>query len=187
MLRSIRPSAALLAGLVAASMPGRPAAAAPPALQTAVVAPLSGIVRADGRPLPGATLIVRGVTAGGATLTRTLKSDPDGTFVLSDAAEGLYTVLSVVPGFRPAIARLFHRPAGPEGALSFVRIDLERPSGVLPEAPAGVLDPWSARAVVAGDVLREVPAIFAALDAAPAPAPSTPLLASARDARAAIP
>ena len=187
MLRSIRPSAALLAGLVAASLPGRPAASSPPALRTAVVAPLSGIVRADGRPLPGATLVVRGVMAGGATLMRTLKSDPDGTFVLSDAAEGLYTVLSVVPGFRPAIARLFHRPAGPEGALSFVRIDLERPSGVLPEAPTGVLDPWSARAVVAGDILREVPAILAALDATPAPAASVPLMASARDARAALP
>ncbi|MBK9063576.1 MAG: carboxypeptidase regulatory-like domain-containing protein [Acidobacteria bacterium] len=187
MPRSTRPSAALLAGLVAALLPGRPAPAAPPALRPAVVAPLSGIVRADGRPVPGATLVVRGVMSGGAMLMRTVKSDSDGTFVLSDAAEGLYTVLSVVPGFRPAVARLFHRPAGPEGALSFVRIDLERPSGVLPETETGALDAWSARAVVSGDVLREVPAILAALDAAPAPAAYVPLLASARDARAAVP
>jgi hypothetical protein len=185
--RPIRPSAVLLAGIVAASLPGRPAAAAPPALRAAVVAPLSGIVRADGRPIPGATLVVRGVTAGGATLMRLVKSEPDGTFVLPDAAEGLYTILSVVPGFRPAMARLFHRPAGPEGALSFVRIDLERPSGVLPETETGALDAWSARAVVSGDVLREVPAILAALDAAPVPGPAATLLALARDTRVAVP
>jgi hypothetical protein len=150
------------------------------------VAPLSGIVRADGRPVPGATLVVRGVTAGGAMFMRLIKSEPDGTFVLSDAAEGLYTVLSVVPGFRPAVVRLFHRPAGPEGALSFVRLDLERPSGVLPETPDGALDPWSARAVISGDVLREVPAILAALESAPAPAASATLLA-AKDNRVALP
>ena len=112
------------------------------------MAPLSGIVRADGRPVPGATLVVRGVTAGGAMFMRLVKSEPDGTFVLPDAAEGLYTVLSVVPGFRPAVARLFHRPAAAEGALSFVRLDLERPSGVLPETATGALDAWGARAVV---------------------------------------
>jgi hypothetical protein len=182
--QTFRPYAALLAGLVAASLPGR-ASAAPPRALPAVVAPLSGIVRVDGRPVPGATLVVRGVMAGGATLMRLVKSEPDGTFVLADAAEGLYTVLSVVPGFRPAVARLFHRPGGAEGAVSFVRIDLERPSGVLPEAAGGVLDPWSARAVVSGDVLREVPAILAALDVAAAPAAA--LLASAKDTRVAIP
>jgi hypothetical protein len=118
---------------------------------------------------------------------RLVKSDADGTFVLSDAAEGLYTVLSVVPGFRPAVARLFHRPAGPEGTVSFVRIDLERPSGVLPETPDGALDAWSARAVVSGDVLRDVPAILAALDATPVAAPPATLLASARDTRVGLP
>ncbi len=183
----LRLSAALLAGLVAALVPGRPGAAAPPPIRAAVVAPLSGIVRADGRPVPGATLVVRGVTAGGATFLRLIKSEPDGTFVLSDAAEGLYTVLSVVPGFRPAVARLFHRPASGDGALSFVRIDLERPSGVLPETEGGALDAWSARAVVSGDVLREVPAILAALDATPEPAASSTLTAAAHGPRAAVP
>ena len=185
MPRSPRPVVALLVGLVAAWVPGRPGTAAP--IRAATVAPLSGIVRADGRPLPGATLVVRGVTAGGATFLRLIKSEPDGTFVLADAAEGLYTVLSVVPGFRPAVARLFHRPASADGSLSFVRIDLERPSGVLPETPDGALDAWSARAVVSGDVLREVPAILAALDATPAPAASSTPLAAAQQGRAAVP
>ncbi|MCM3876539.1 MAG: carboxypeptidase-like regulatory domain-containing protein, partial [Thermoanaerobaculia bacterium] len=118
-------------------------------------APLSGIVRAGGVPVPGVSLIVRGVTAGGATVVKFLKSDRDGTFVLGDAAEGLYTVLSVVPGFRPALARVMHR-AVPDGALSFVRLDLEPPAGILPEMTGGPLDVWIARAVAPGDVLRDV-------------------------------
>jgi hypothetical protein len=187
-LRTLRPTAALLAGLAAVSLPGRAAFAAPPAaIPAAAVAPLSGIVRADGRPIPGASLVVRGVTAGGATFLRLIKSEPDGTFVIPNAAEGLYTVLSVVPGFRPAVARLFHRPAADDGTLSFMRIDLERPTGVLPESPDGALDPWSARAVVSGDVLRDVPAILAALDATPAPAAPAGVLASTRDTRVALP
>jgi hypothetical protein len=151
------------------------------------VAPLSGVVRADGHPVPGATLVVRGVVAGGAMFMRLVKSERDGTFVLSDAAEGLYTVLSVVPGFRPAVARLLHRPGGTDGALSFVRLDLERPTGVLPETPGGSIDAWSARAVASGDVLRDVPAILAALDASPATPAAATLLASASNTRVALP
>jgi len=129
-------------------------------------APLSGIVRAGGVPIPGASLVVRGVTAGGATVVKLLKSDRDGTFVVGDAAEGLYTVLSVVPGFRPALARLMHR-AAPDGSLSFVRLDLESPNGILPESSGGPLDVWIARAVAPGDVLRDVPALLAALEEGP--------------------
>jgi hypothetical protein len=171
---------------MAAWLPGRAAGAEAPAIAAAVVSPLSGIVRANGRPMPGASLVIRGVTAGGATFMRLIKSEPDGTFVIPNAAEGLYTVLSVVPGFRPAVARLFHRPSSTDGTLSFMRIDLERPSGVLPETEDGALDAWSARAVVAGDVLRDVPAILAALDATPTPAAQTTFLAS-KDARVALP
>jgi hypothetical protein len=145
-------------------------------------APLSGIVRAGGVPVPGASLIVRGVTAGGATVVKLLKSDRDGTFVLGDAAEGLYTVLSVVPGFRPALARLMHR-AVPDGALSFVRLDLEAPLGILPETTGGALDVWIARAVAPGDVLRDVPGILAALDEGPEAA-APPLAIAGRDTRA---
>jgi hypothetical protein len=145
-------------------------------------APLSGIVRAGGVPLPGASLVVRGVTAGGATVVKLLKSDRDGTFVLADAAEGLYTVLSVVPGFRPALARLMHR-AVPDGALSFVRLDLEPPLGILPETTGGPFDVWIARAVAPGDVLRDVPGILAALDEGPESA-ALPLTIAGRDTRA---
>ena len=146
-------------------------------------APLAGIVRAGGVPVPGASLIVRGVTAGGATVVKLLKSDRDGTFVLGDAAEGLYTVLSVVPGFRPAFARLMHR-AVPDGALSFVRLDLELPAGILPETTGGPLDVWIARAVAPGDVLRDVPAILAALEEGPESA-ALPLTIARGDTRAA--
>jgi len=184
---TLRPKAALVAGLLAALGAGRAAGAAAPPQPVGAVAPLSGIVRVNGRPMPGATLIVRAVTAGGGTFLRLLKSEPDGTFVLSDAAEGLYTVLSVVPGFRPAVARLFHRPASADGSVSFVRIDLERPSGVLVPSENGSLDAWSARAVVSGDVLREVPAILAALDATPEPSAAQTLTAEAHAPRAALP
>jgi len=146
-------------------------------------APLAGIVRAGGVPVPGASLIVRGVTAGGATVVKFLKSDRDGTFVLGDAAEGLYTVLSVVPGFRPALARLMHR-AVPDGALSFVRLDLELPAGILPETTGGPLDVWIARAVAPGDVLRDVPAILAALEEGPESA-ALPLTIARGNTRAA--
>jgi hypothetical protein len=146
-------------------------------------APLSGIVRAGGVPIAGASLVVRGVTAGGETVVKLLKSNRDGMFVLGDAAEGLYTVLSVVPGFRPALARLMHR-AVPDGALSFVRLDLESPAGILPEATGGPLDAWIARAVTPGDVLRDVPAIIAALEDGPDTA-ALPIAAAGRDPRTA--
>ena len=176
--RSIR---CLLAGVAAAALLARPAAGGEVGEAQARRAPLSGIVRAGGVPVPGATLVVRGVTAGGANVMRLLKSDADGTFVLGDAAEGLYTVLSVVPGFRPALVRLLHR-AVPDGVLSFVRLDLETPAGILPEATGGPLDVWIARAVAPGDVLRDLPAVLAALEEGPEQA-ALPASIAGRDGR----
>jgi hypothetical protein len=169
----------LLAGVAAAALLAHPAAAGEAEARRA---PLSGIVRAGGVPIPGAALVVRGVTAGGANVVKLLKSDVDGTFVLGDAAEGLYTVLSVVPGFRPALARLLHRAVS-DGALSFVRLDLEAPAGILPEATGGPLDVWIARAVAPGDVLRDVPAVLAALEEGPEQA-ALPVSIAGRDGRA---
>jgi hypothetical protein len=166
MTLSSRPTRCLLAGVAAAAFYACPAAAGDTVVRRA---PLSGIVRAAGVPVPGAALVVRGVTAGGATVVKFLRSDTDGSFVLSDAAEGLYTVLSVVPGFRPALSRLLHR-AAPDGSLSFVRLDLEAPTGMLPTTAEGRLDAWIARAVAPGDVLRDVPEVLAALEAGPEPA-----------------
>jgi hypothetical protein len=123
--------------------------------------PLSGIVRAGGAPLGGATVLVRAVVAGVTSQVRILKTEPDGTWVLPDAARGLYTVMTLVPGFRPAIARVLHGSTA--DALSFVRLDLEKPA-VLPASPLGAADPWIARAVTRGDVLRDVPTVLAALD-----------------------
>ena len=178
MTLSSRSTRRLLAGVAAAALLARPAAAGEAEVRRA---PLSGIVRAGGVPVPGAALVVRGVTAGGANVVKLLKSDADGTFVLSDAAEGLYTVLSVVPGFRPALARLLHRAVS-DGALSFVRLDLEAPAGILPEATGGPLDVWIARAVAPGDVLRDVPAVLAALEEGPEQA-ALPVSIAGRDGR----
>ncbi|HEX5855090.1 MAG TPA: carboxypeptidase-like regulatory domain-containing protein, partial [Thermoanaerobaculia bacterium] len=169
--------------LAAAALLSRPAAANETEARRA---PLSGIVRAGGVPVPGASLVVRGVTAGGATVVKLLKSDLDGTFVLGDAADGLYTVLSVGPGFRPALSRLLHRTL-PDGALSFVRLDLERPSGILPETTGGTLDAWIARAVSPGDVLRDVPAVLAALDEEPGPAAASAAISGLSGRAAALP
>lgn len=173
--------AALAVLLAAPAVAGEAGARAP--FSRALTAPLGGIVRAGGVPVPGASLVVRGVTLGGATVVRLLKSDRDGTFVLGDAAEGLYTVLSVVPGFRPAIARLMHRAVS-DGALSFVRLDLESPAGILPELTGGALDVWIARAVAPGDVLRDVPALLAVLDEGPEPV-ALPLTIARLDTHAA--
>ena len=178
MTLSSRSTRRLLAGVAAAALLAHPAAAGEAEARRA---PLSGIVRAGGVPVPGAALVVRGVTAGGANVVKLLKSDADGTFVLSDAAEGLYTVLSVVPGFRPALARLLHRAVS-DGALSFVRLDLEAPAGILPEATGGPLDVWIARAVAPGDVLRDVPAVLAALEEGPEQA-ALPVSIAGRDGR----
>lgn len=178
MTLSSRSTRRLLAGVAAAALLAHPAAAGEAEARRA---PLSGIVRAGGVPIPGAALVVRGVTAGGANVVKLLKSDADGTFVLSDAAEGLYTVLSVVPGFRPALARLLHRAVS-DGALSFVRLDLEAPAGILPEATGGPLDVWIARAVAPGDVLRDVPAVLAALEEGPEQA-ALPVSIAGRDGR----
>ena len=180
MTLSNRSTRRLLAGVAAAALLARPAAAGEAEARRA---PLSGIVRAGGVPVPGAALVVRGVTAGGATVVKLLKSDADGTFVLGDAAEGLYTVLSVVPGFRPALARLLHRAVS-DGALSFVRLDLEPPAGILPETTGGPVDVWIARAVEPGDVLRDVPAVIAALEEGPGPA-ALPVSIAGRDGRTA--
>jgi hypothetical protein len=175
---SSRSTRRLLTGVAAAVLLAHPAAAGEAETRRA---PLSGIVRAGGVPVPGAALVVRGVTAGGGIVVKLLKSDADGTFVLGDAAEGLYTVLSVVPGFRPALARLLHQAVS-DGALSFVRLDLEAPAGILPEATGGPLDVWIARAVAPGDVLRDVPAVLAALEDGPEQA-ALPVLIAGRDGR----
>ena len=117
-------------------------------------APLSGVLRADGAPLAGVSLVVRGITGAATSVVKVLKTDAEGTFCLADARPGVYTILAAVPGFRSASAQVLHRATA--DALSFVRLDLDRERrGVLPAGPGGALDPWAARAVVEGDVLRE--------------------------------
>jgi hypothetical protein len=154
-----------VAGLCALPMA---AGAAPP------TAPLSGMVRLGGAVLGGATVVVRAVTDGGASTIRFLKTEADGTFVLPDAPRGSYTILALVPGLPALTARILHT-AAPD-AVSFVRLDLPESSGVLAASTAGEADPWNARAVVKGDVLRDAAAILAALDEPPpaAPAPAGP-------------
>jgi hypothetical protein len=132
------------------------------AVESRATSPLSGIVRAGGTAVPNATLLVRFVASGADAVVEMLKTDIDGTFVIPNAAEGMYTVLSLVPGFQPALARILHGVRS--DSVSFVPIDLEKPASVLPTSPLGKADPWIARAITPGDVLRDVPAIMAALE-----------------------
>ena len=115
--------------------------------------------------LAGVTVIVRAVTAGGESSTRVVTSDRDGTFVVPNAPSGVYTLLAAVPRLPFAVARLIHS-SSPD-AVSFVLLNLGETPGVLPAAGRGKADPFVARAVTQGDVLREVAAILAALDDPP--------------------
>lgn len=116
-----------------------------------LTAPFTGIVRAAGKPVAGAILWIRGTSDTAVGAAREIRTGPDGLFVIGDARAGLYTVVTAIPGFRPVIRKVLHRPD--TEAVSFVAIDLERAEALLPH-PA-VDDPWSARAVVGGDLLRE--------------------------------
>jgi len=173
--RSARPLCpAVFAGCLAALV-----AAGAEAAPDAATAPLSGVLRADGAPLAGVSLVVRGLTGAAASVVRVLKTDAEGTFCLADARPGVYSVLAAVPGFRSATAQVLHRASGE--SLSFVRLDLDRDRrGVLPAGPAGALDPWTARAVLEGDVLRdEGPVDAPAPSTADARVPAAPASASA--------
>ena len=145
-------------------------------------APISGILRADGAPLAGVSLVVRGLTGAAASVVRVLKTDAEGTFCLADARPGVYTILAAVPGFRSASTQILHRASG--DGLSFVRLELDRERhGVVPVGPGGALDPWAARAVLAGDVLREEGPVAVEVPAEPPAAPGA--LAAASTAGAA--
>ncbi len=148
--QALRP--AVIAGFLAA-FPAAPGEAASPGSRDSS-APLSGVLHANGVPLAGASLVVRGLTGAAASVVRIVKTDGEGTFCVADARPGVYSILAAVPGFRSATAQVLHRATAE--TLSFVRLDLQRErEGVLPAGPGGALDPWAARAVVAGDVLRE--------------------------------
>jgi hypothetical protein len=134
------------------------------AIASVTVNPLSGIVRANGIPVAGARLIVRTFAGGAESIVRILKSSSDGTFVWSDATPGLYSILSIVPGFRPTLVRFLHRA---DQRVSFVALDLEPASGVLPRSAHGLADPWIGRAVGPADVLRDTEAVLAARDDCP--------------------
>ncbi len=163
-VKTLRP--AVLAGcvvaLIAAPVMGAPRDVSFPS------APLSGVLRADGVPLAGVSLVIRGLTGAATSMVRILKTDAEGTFCLSDAAPGVYSILAAVPGFRSASAQVLHRASS--DSLSFVRLDLDRDrQGILPAGPGGTLDPWAARAVVGGDVLRDQAPAQVTVSPAPAP------------------
>ena len=163
----IRFSALLAFGFVCAR--SFPIAAAPPS------GPLSGIVRVGEAALGGVTVVIRVVTEGGGATIQFLKTEADGTFVLPQAPRGAYTFLALVPGLPALTARILHSAAPEE--VSFVRLDFPAAGGILPSTPRGNADPWNARAILNGDVLRNAGAILAALDEAPREDPA-PVFAS---------
>jgi len=162
--------------LLAVSVPAI-ALAVPGGLSVPTGAPLAGIVRVGRVPIGGATLLIRSVENGVAATVRVLRSASDGSFVLPGAPAGLYTILSFAPGFRPVVTRILHR-AGRE-TVSFVSVELEKASGVLPVTPLGEADPWIARALAPGDVLRDEGVVAALEDAARPPGPPSSSLARA--------
>ncbi len=170
--------ACIVAG-AAALLPRGDAAAAPSS------APISGIVRFEGTALQGVTVVVRAITRGGRESTRLVKTESDGTFVVPGAAPGLYTLLADIPGLPFAVARVLHSAA--PGAVSFVRLDVPSAPGILPDSPRGRADPWNARAVVKGDVLRDVASILAALDEPPAATPAVPAAVNAAVTKTRLP
>ena len=143
--------------------------------------PLSGIVRVGEAALGGVTVVIRVVTDGGGATIKFLKTEADGTFVLPDAPRGAYTFLALVPGLPALTARILHSAAPEE--VSFVRLDLPAAGGILPTTARGNADPWNARAILKGDVLRNAGAILAALDEAP-PEDPAPVLASLAETNA---
>lgn len=141
-------------------------------------APLAGIVKSGTSPAAGIELLVQGLSAPVASFRRIVRTAADGTWVIPAAPAGLYAVSSLAPGFLPVVARLWHR--GDTGDVSFVALNLERPSGVLPPSARGNADPWIARAITAGDVLRERdPAVIETVVAGgPAQAPGSQIVAA---------
>ncbi len=175
----------VLAGALGLLASGRALSQAPAVAVLAGGTPLSGIVRSGDLAYPGVTVVVRAVTGGGETTTRLLKTEIDGTFVLPSAPRGLYTLLALVPGLPMLAARILHT-AAPE-SVSFVRLDFQDASEILPGSGRGAADPWTARAATKGDVLRDVGAILAALeDPAPEPTP-VDRVASAEAPRGRVP
>jgi hypothetical protein len=129
-------------------------------------APLAGIVKAGTAPAAGIQLLVHGLSTPIASFSRIVRTAADGTWVIPAAPVGLYAISSLASGFLPAVARVWHRADTVD--VSFVTLSLERRGGVLPASPLGASDPWIARAVTAGDVLRdEGPSTLA-----PAPPPA---------------
>lgn len=131
-------------------------------------APISGIVRAGSAVLAGVSVIARAVAPEGEPSIRIVASDQDGTFVLPNAPAGVYTLLAAVPRLPFAVARINHSTSSE--AVSFVLLDFGETPGVLAAAPRGKVDPFVARAMTEGDVLRDAAAILAALDDPPAEA-----------------
>lgn len=144
---------ALLGSLLAA-LPVWLATAAP--LPSVSAPPLAGVLRSLGQPVSGGSILIRSVAGGVAGAMRTLKTDREGVFVWPGAEAGVYAVVAIVPGFRPAVARVEHR-AG-DGGPTFVALDLEADPNVLPDGTS-TSDPWVARAATAGDPLRDVEAV----------------------------
>ena len=181
--RTVQRTRSLLASIVASAsallMAGEAEAAGPSS------APISGIVRAGGTALEGATVVVRAVVQGGRESTGLVKTESDGTFVVPGAPPGLYTLLADVPGLPFAVVRVLHSAA--PGAVSFVRLDIPAAPGVLPDSARGRADPWNARAAAKGDVLRDVASILAALDEPPPSTPAVPAAVNAAVTKSRLP
>ena len=112
--------------------------------------PISGVVSHMERPIADALVVLYNLQE--STLTRS-HTATDGTFLMVSAPVGVYDLIAIKKGFRPALQRVWHQ-ADPQ-RLSAVHIEL---ASLGPEAKQKPVadNLWELRDQLPVDVLREI-------------------------------
>jgi len=129
-------------GVLCASPPPPPPPLAGP--------PISGIVSHMERPIADALVVFYNLQE--STLTRS-HTATDGTFVMVSAPVGVYDLIAIKKGYRPALQRVWHQSDPPR--LSAVHIEL---AALGPEAKQKPVTDnlWELRDQLPVDILREI-------------------------------
>ncbi|MCK6682087.1 MAG: carboxypeptidase-like regulatory domain-containing protein [Thermoanaerobaculia bacterium] len=124
-----------------------------PAPASSASAPLAGLVTWKNVRIPGATVVIRGLSPGLEPLFWVLRTDKDGSFVRPSAPSGSYSVSAFAGASKAQAAEVQH--AISDTGVSFVSLELDRDPRIIPERAAPKESPWTARAVESADPLRE--------------------------------
>jgi hypothetical protein len=152
---------------VAAAEPSRSPALARSAFST--IAPLAGVVAFQGVRIPGATVVIRGLSPGLELLVWVLRTEKDGSFVWPGAPAGTYAVSAFSGASKASASEVRHGTS--DAAVSFVSLEFDRDPRLVPETAPPRESPWTARAIQSADPLRET----AAPETAPAAKTHDPL------------